>query len=372
MRVNYLIKRCGLTGGVKAMFQHVKLLRDRGHDANIFTMDPYGYSLFGVRPIKVVGLGCRDLPHADVAVATTPKDVLEASSLNEKGVAVCHLSQGVQAVDLEDRISGRAVPPRYANSPLRYSFKRLSYMNKKRKVDDIYKLKTYKIATSRNIQREIEKRYSQNCYLVPYGVNGEAFHPGGGPMGFERGPFNLISVAPYDVTFKGVPDVIEAVAILKAKGVDVKLTRVSYTPETEIEKKSGVVDRYLKDLSEDEMGELYREGHMLLAPSLEGEGFGLPALEAMNSGIPCVLTEVGSYMNFDETRDYACFVPVRSPVAIADGVERIMKDGVFREGIIRGGLRVAEKYSLENTGRVLEEVLAEILGKERALKEKRP
>ena len=42
-------------------------------------------------------------------------------------------------------------------------------------------------------------------------------------------------------------------------------------------------------------------------PSLR-EGFGLPPIEAMSCGVPCILTDSGSYQSLDSVKDFACFV----------------------------------------------------------------
>jgi glycosyltransferase involved in cell wall biosynthesis len=113
-------------------------------------------------------------------------------------------------------------------------------------------------------------------------------------------------------------------------------------------------------LDEREMVELYQESHILIAPSL-WEGFGLPAIEAMSCGLPCILTDSGSYQSLDPVMDFACFVPPRLPEAIAEGVLKIREDRLFRERITRRGFEIAGQYTLEKMGDVLEETLLKIL-----------
>ena len=68
------------------------------------------------------------------------------------------------------------------------------------------------------------------------------------------------------------------------------------------------------------MAALYRDTDVFISSSLEGEGFGLPAVEALASGVPAILTDISSYGNMDNTHDFACFVPPREPEEIATAV----------------------------------------------------
>ena len=360
MRISYVIDRIRPTGGVKVVGQHVRLLRERGYEAHIFTLSDEDRDYFGIEAERVEGFDPRHLPPTDIVVATTTGDVKRIYRLADHGIKICHLVQGLEVADLEARIRGDIVPPRYRDARWRYLFKRLSYINKKRRLENIYRLRTHKIAVSKGIQQEIERRYHQRCYLVPNGIDRRVFYPSGKPD-FSAKNIRLVSVGPYNVTAKGIPDLLSAVSILKARGIGVSLTRVSYTPQTDIEKDSGLVDEYRMCLSGAEMAELYRSSHILVAPSLEGEGFGLPVIEAMGCGLPCVLTETSAYLSLDTIHDYACFVPMRSPEAIADAIVRIIEDEGFREGLIKGGLRVAQIYSLERTGECLVETFEDIL-----------
>ena len=362
IRVNYLLSNFRSTGGVKVLFQHVKLLRQRGHEANLLVKDAGGFDgrYFDFAPESVDSFSYGDMPSADIIVATVPKDVREVFRLRKHGVIVCHLSQGMEVVEIEERISVRVIPPRYRGRRVRYFFKRLSYLNRRRKLNSAYSLETVKIAVSRNVKDEIEKRYSPNCYLVPNGADRSVFYPSGVSRDYGS-VVDIVSVGAYNGTTKGIPYLLEAVRILKDSGRKVRLTRVSYAPETKEEKESGVVDRYLMNLTETDMAGLYQNSHILVAPSLESEGFGLPAIEAMACGITCVLTEVPSYLGLGERRDYAVFVPPRYSEGIASAVGRIMDGENLRAGLIRGGLDVAGKYSLESTGKILEEVLIDVL-----------
>ena len=117
----------------------------------------------------------------------------------------------------------------------------------------------------------------------------------------------------------------------------------------DVEKEGGLVHSYHTGLKETEMAELYRETDIFISSSLEGEGFGLPAIEALASGVPSILTEVSTYKNFDENPGFAHFVPTHSPKKIAEGVEKFINDVQFRNQCVEMGSRVAAKFALQKT-----------------------
>ena len=47
-KVDYLSCRIVKSGGTKIISQHVRLLKERGHDARLVTTDPMGEDLWGV------------------------------------------------------------------------------------------------------------------------------------------------------------------------------------------------------------------------------------------------------------------------------------------------------------------------------------
>jgi glycosyltransferase involved in cell wall biosynthesis len=122
-----------------------------------------------------------------------------------------------------------------------------------------------------------------------------------------------------------------------------------------------VVDQYYMNLREREMADLYRHVDIFISSSLEGEEFGLPAMEALASGVPSILTEISSYRNFGERRDFAYFVPTHRPDKIAEGVLTFMEDRGLREKCIERGMSVSKGFTLERTKMDLLNFLKELM-----------
>lgn len=99
-------------------------------------------------------------------------------------------------------------------------------------------------------------------------------------------------------------------------------------------------------LPDDSIARLYRGATVFVYPS-RFEGFGMPVVEAMASGTPCV---VSNHPSLDEAcGDAAVRVDPESPQAIADGV----RDALARaDELIPLGLAHARRFTWRETGRV--------------------
>jgi len=95
----------------------------------------------------------------------------------------------------------------------------------------------------------------------------------------------------------------------------------------------------------DELPGLYRGAGVFVYPS-RFEGFGMPVLEAMACGVPCV---VSAHPSLDEAcGDAAVRVDPLDPDAIAGGIERALAE---REGLVPRGLDHAASFTWAANGR---------------------
>lgn len=141
-----------------------------------------------------------------------------------------------------------------------------------------------------------------------------------------------------------------------------RLIRVSLH-DTRLEEENiiGPIHEYYVNILPEKVGELFRtKPGLLLAPSKEAEGFGLPPLEAMSCGVPSVLTRISSFLSFDQDHDYAEFVDVGNIQEMAKGINEIIQDHTKRKHIIYRGLEIAQKYNYENVAEKIDKAFIEL------------
>jgi glycosyltransferase involved in cell wall biosynthesis len=132
--------------------------------------------------------------------------------------------------------------------------------------------------------------------LVPVGVDIDLFKP---QENVARKPGHLITTASADVALKGLSYLLEAVAKLRTERNDIHLTVIGRKkpggPSEALIEKLGLSDvvEFVTGVTDERIVELYAESELAVVPSLY-EGFSLPAIEAMATGICLVATDGGA------------------------------------------------------------------------------
>lgn len=374
MRIGYYIRNYVLrggdgkptiSGGVKVVSQHVKLLNEIGYETLLITKNTQielNLTEINLYDKPTLIQGEDDIPDCDIYIGTMFNDVKWLFQMGKQKIV--HLCQGYEPIDYISRIEKEAITEKYLRKGLASVWRHVDTLKFKRRVkqiESIYALPTIKAAVSRHLVELIQRRYHQKCFLIQNGIDANIFYPNEERIWCKNGKIKILSVGPTQVGFKGIPDVLQSIRILREKGVPVEFTRVSPLPPSEREEVGKVVDQYYINLKEKEMAELYRSMDIFISSSLEGEGFGLPAMEALACGVPSILTEISSYQNFDARRDFAYFVPTHRPDRIAEGVLAFVKDRGLRERCQKRGIDVAKGFTLERTKKDLLNFMKELI-----------
>ncbi|CAI8864478.1 glycosyltransferase family 4 protein [Pseudomonas donghuensis] len=111
--------------------------------------------------------------------------------------------------------------------------------------------------------------------------------------------------------------------------------------------------RYLRFVAADELPSLYAGAALFAYPSVY-EGFGLPVLEAMASGVPVICTAGTSMAEF--AQDAAVLHEPDSSESLADGLKRLLEDEGLRRALAGKGLAQAAQYSWARCARETTEV----------------
>jgi len=108
-------------------------------------------------------------------------------------------------------------------------------------------------------------------------------------------------------------------------------------------------------VAEGDLPALYRGAAVLCMPSLF-EGFGLPVLEAMASGIPVLASTVTSLP--EVAQDAALLVDPLDVGAMAAGLRCLVEDGDLRARLVARGLARSKVFSWDATAIRVQAVLS--------------
>ena len=106
-----------------------------------------------------------------------------------------------------------------------------------------------------------------------------------------------------------------------------------------------------------ELAREYREANVFVLPAIvdhkgDTEGLGVVLIEAMESGLPVIASDVGGIPDVVVDNVSGLLVPEKSPVALADAIKRIESDPQYTESLLEGARnRIAEHFTWDNITR---------------------
>ena len=161
--------------------------------------------------------------------------------------------------------------------------------------------------------------------LVPVGVDPDLFKP---QPHIAREPGRLITTASADVALKGLSYLLEAMALLR-KDRDIRLTIIGKPrPGHSMDLIDSLGLRphidFVSGVTDERIVELYAEAELAVVPSLY-EGFSLPAIEAMSTGICLVATDGGALPEVTGTHNETV---LQCPAANADALAAVIATGL--------------------------------------------
>jgi glycosyltransferase involved in cell wall biosynthesis len=165
---------------------------------------------------------------------------------------------------------------------------------------------------------------------------------------------------------KNLPGLVEALACLHAKGERITAViagRPGWLYEDVYQRIQalGLEDwvRFIQQPTPEQLVALYNGASVLVMPSFH-EGFGLPALEAMQCGTPTIVSDRASLP--EVVGDAGLLVDPDDAIALADEMWRIMRDDQLRQTLRINGLERAKMFSWEATAMKTLQVYRHVFG----------
>jgi len=313
MKIAYFAEDTDLSGGIRVQLAHADALIARGHRVRMVTKGaPITWRRSDAEFVFVDDFRDYDASDDDFLVGTfwvTVPRVYELAP--DKAV---HLCQGYEGSFT-------------AYQPIRHE------------IEAAYRLPIPKLVVSKTLI-PICKQFTDDVTFIGQLVDDEFYRPHIPP---ENDPLRVLLVGQSQADLRGIEEGYGAVAHARWFHQTLELVRVSpWAPSREEPLDS--VDEFHVALTTSEMTRLMHSCDVLLAPNHKEEGFGLPAAEALASGLATVLTSIPSYLSFDDAHDYALFAPEQNAVELGERLIELLSDDALRARLRKRGREVAEQW----------------------------
>lgn len=323
LKVTYLLEDTELSGGVRVVLAQADALIGRGHRVRIVTKGlPITWRSSRAEWIYVDQFRQYDASSDDFVVATFWLTVAPAHQM-ARGRAV-HLCQGYEgALD--------------------------HYRDVVTAIEQTYALPIPKLVVSESLI-DVCRRFSDDVTSIGQTVDDEFYRQA---IPRENEPLRVLLYGQQQADFRGVDEGYGAVAHARWFHQKCELIRVSTWVPTREEPLDSVHEFHVA-LTTPEMTRLVHSCDVLIAPNHREEGFGLPAAEALASGLACVLTSIPAFRSFDRVHDYALFATEGNAIELGDRLIELLSDGDLRRRLRARGREVAEQWRAENVAIRLE------------------
>lgn len=322
MKIAYLLEDTELAGGIRVAVAHGDALTDRGHEVTLVTKGgPLTWRSSRARWLYVRAFEELDAAPFDFVVGTFWTTLAAARSL--AGARAVHFCQGYEG-----------------------GFS--AYQSQRSLIDEAYRLPLPKITVSPHLVPICRALYDDATYVGQI-VDDAFFQP---HMAHDGKP-RVLLVGPAQADFKGIDIGYAAVRHARSLGADFDLIRATQWPAADDEPTALAAEFHVA-LSTTEMARLFASCDVFLGPSRAEEGFGLPAAEAMASGLPAVLSEIPSFLSWDNVHDYAAFAADGNGIALGEQLADLLANPALAARLARRGREVVEQFRAERTALRLE------------------
>lgn len=356
MRISFILSSLWLSGGVRDIVEYANRLAERGHtialvipggtndrdmaselhhavqcieseaprlnDASVFHQARLSWSM------------ARAVPHSDLIISThTPTTVpgFLSTRLLRKGIPVWFYQ------DYLDMFRGRRLEQWLLRNAVRWH--RLT------------------LTISQYAADELSTYSPGNIEVAHIGLShAEVFQPvlmSERPVAPERRILFLGDMRPR----KGLYDFLEAMAIVHAQIPNIRLWIVS---KEDCDIQSELPFEYIHRPSRQELARLYNACDVFVSASW-WESLGIPALEAMASAAPVVLTQSGGVLDYARPGENCLMTPARDPEALAAAVLRVLGDPALAQQLSVNGPPTAAEFDWDKVTDNLERRLHELL-----------
>jgi GT2 family glycosyltransferase/glycosyltransferase involved in cell wall biosynthesis len=315
LRVIYVTEDNGVGGGHRVVFQHLQALGERGHDVELWSLDgrPTWFDL-GEIPVRQFET------YDDLVRALEPLKAIKVATWWNTATAVWRASvrRGVGVYFVQDIETSYYPTSRDVHQEILNSYRH-----------------EFRYLTTSSWNAEQLRGFHVDPTVIPPGIDTSRFSP----LERERQEDVILALGRTN-PLKNFPLTRAAWKRLPDPRPQLWLFGI----EPELADQPGI--EYFESPSDSEVNDLLNTATVFVQTSTH-EGFCLPALEAMATGIPVVCTDADGNRDFCRDGDN-CLMPAADERAVADAIMRALSDSELRRRLSAGGLATAHEYEWTN------------------------
>ena len=217
-----------------------------------------------------------------------------------------------------------------------------------------------RIAVSEPARRFISRPFPGDYQIIPNGIQLDRFAGPVEPFPHLRdGMINLLFLGRLEKR-KGLKYLLKAYSRLKWDWPNLRLIVVgpgkpdddSYRIMSERNLQDVV---FVGEVSEEDKMRYYKSADVYCSPATGRESFGVVLLEAMASGTPIVASAIAGYSSVVTDGQEGLLVPAKDDAALADSIERLLKNPALRAALVANGRRRVMEFSWDRVaGQVMD------------------
>jgi glycosyltransferase involved in cell wall biosynthesis len=204
------------------------------------------------------------------------------------------------------------------------------------------------------VRRLLEARYGPlpNCRRLPYCSESALTDPPVAARPSGEMPLRILCIARHE-SRKGISVLLEALARMRRSGTLFRARLIGGGPlldaHRSLARRLGLEDIVDVAGALSAVDAELRSADIFVMPSLEEQSGSLALLEAMQAGVPAVVSGVDGLLEDVEPDRSAVIVPPGDPVALAEALTRLVNDRGLRLRISRGASEVhRRRFAAEN------------------------
>src|SRR5213596_2382721 len=226
-----------------------------------------------------------------------------------------------------------------------------------------------RIAVSSAARHFVSTYFPGEYRIIPNGVDVEFYSHARPFPEFRDGKVNILFVGRVEPR-KGAMYLMKAYAKIKPRYPNTRLVIVGRGPEIgdvrRFVHRQRLADVFFAGRVEDaDKASFYKTADIFVAPSTGQESFGIVLLEAMAAGCAVVASDIHGYKRVVQRNVSGLLVEPKDPDAIADALERLIREPETRRALGEAGAKRAPDYDWNHVTGELVRVYEQAIGRHR-------